>query len=378
MANKTFLIVASGYASGPAQALVDFLKVSDAEVVEFLQHPLVAEGPGNHIQTLVTGNGDLKVKVRRRPNRPPITYVFDFITPLNLRRSDVWISFNALATIQGLIFRKLRRTNYVVHWSVDFVPRRFTNSLVNWVYETFDKRCCKAADLRIELSNSAMENREKQYGLLKEESARALVVPMGFWMDKVPMCEEDVWQAKRIVFLGHLVERMGLDVLLGACKTLRDRNVLFHLDIIGGGPLSDWLSEQIKIDNLQASVSLLGFEADHSVLARILASSTVAVAPYAPDPDSFTRFADPGKIKDYLGAGLPIILTDVPPNATELAEFGGAEIVAHNSYALADAIQNIFADNDEWKKRRADALNYRSQFDWKVMLENKLGFLLSN
>ena len=34
--------------------------------------------------------------------------------------------------------------------------------------------------------------------------------------------------------------------------------------------------------------------------------SSVALAPYAPDPDSFTRFADPSKLKSYAAAGLPM------------------------------------------------------------------------
>ena len=378
MSNKTFLIVASGYASGPAQALVDFLRMSDIDLIEFLQHPLVAEGPGEHIQTVIEKNGVQKVKVRRRPNKPPITYVFDFITPLYLRRSDVWVSFNALATFQGLILRKLGRTKFVIHWSVDFVPRRFSNLLINWLYETLDKRCCEVADLRVELSNAAMQNRNQHYSLSDKSVAQTLVIPMGFWNDKVPVCSEHASQQRRIVFLGHLVDRMGLDALLLACKILRSRNIPFQLDIIGGGPLSAWLQSQIEVDSLEECVSLKGFVADHAQLASLLATASVGVAPYAPDSDSFTRFADPGKLKDYLGAGLPILLTDVPPNAAELAQHGGAEIVGHDADSIADAIQKLLEDESEWKKRRLDALKYRDQFDWKILLDDKLGFLINN
>ena len=378
MPNRSFIIVASGYASGPAQALVDFLRMSDLDVIEFLQHPLVAEGPGEHIQTVIVKNKIQKVKVRRRPNRPPITYVFDFLTPLYLRRSDVWVSFNALATFQGLILRKMRRTRFVIHWSVDFVPRRFSNSLINWFYETVDKNCCERADLRVELSNAAMQNRNQHYCLPEKSFSQTLIVPMGFWNEKVPVCKEDSWDAKKIVFLGHLVDRMGLDELLKACKVLRRREVSFHLDIIGGGPLSTWLHDQIKFDSLEDCVSLKGFVADHATLASLLAESSIGVAPYAPDLDSFTRFADPGKLKDYLGAGLPILLTDVPPNAADLAANGGAEIVQHDADAIADAIQLLFENEHEWKKRRSDALKYREKFDWKIMLDDKLGFLIDN
>jgi glycosyltransferase involved in cell wall biosynthesis len=378
MSNKVFLIVASGYASGPAQALVEFLRMSDLDIIEFLQHPLVAEGPGEHIQTVIVKNKIQKVKVRHRPNRPPITYIFDFLTPLYLRRSDVWVSFNALATFQGLILRKIRRTRFVVHWSVDFVPRRFSNAFINWFYETVDKKCCELADLRIELSNVALQNRNLHYSLSEKSFAQTLVVPMGFWNDKVAVCGEDAWVAKRIVFLGHLVDRMGLDVLLKACKVLRSRKVSFHLDIIGGGPLSTWLHGQIEIDSLEDCVSLMGFVADHATLASLLAGSSIGVAPYAPDLDSFTRFADPGKLKDYLGAGLPILLTDVPPNAADLAANGGAVIVQHDADAIADAIQFLFENEHEWKRRRSDALKYRENFDWKILLDDKLGFLIDN
>jgi glycosyltransferase involved in cell wall biosynthesis len=376
MPNKIFFVVASGYASGPAQALVDFLRMSEVDIIEFLQHPLVLEGPGEHIQTVIRKNETPKARIRRRPNRPPITYVFDFLTPLYLRRSDVWVSFNALATFQGLILRKLGRTKFVVHWSVDFVPRRFSNSLINWFYETLDKKCCESADLRVELSNAAKENRNKHYRLTKNAATQTLVIPMGFWNDKVPVCDDFAWQEKRIVFLGHLVDRMGLDVLLLACKVLRSRNIPFQLDIIGGGPLTTWLQDQIEVESLHECVSLKGFVEDHACLASLLANAAVGVAPYAPDPESFTRFADPGKLKDYLGAGLPILLTDVPPNAVELALHGGAEIVPHEASAIADAIQNLFEDEAEWKKRRSNALRYREQFDWKIMLNNKLGFLI--
>jgi glycosyltransferase involved in cell wall biosynthesis len=376
MSNRVFIVHASGYASGPAQALVDFLKMSNVDLIEFLQHPLVAEGPGLHVQAVFTKHGDQRIKVRRRPNRPPITYIFDLFTPIPSRSSDVWVSFNALGSIEGLILRKLGRTKYVVHWSVDFVPRRFPNFIVNWVYEKFDKISCKYADLHVELSIAALKNRAKHYGLEKSRKTKVLVVPMGFWNDRVPVCGEDAWEAKRIVFLGHLVDRMGLDVLLTACKVLKEREVEFHLDIIGGGPLANWLREQIKFDSLQGCVSLIGFVEDHATLATYLAASSVGVAPYAPDPESFSRFADPGKLKDYLGAGLPILLTDVPPNAAELVAYGGAEIVDYKAEVIADAIQNLFENKAEWVRRRETAMKFRSQFDWKVMLQNKLGFLL--
>ena len=365
-------IVSSGYASGPAQALVEFLRTQQVESLEFIQHPLVAENPGHHIRSNWRNGVLQRMKITNRPNHPPFTYLFDFFSPLIPAKSDLWFSFNVLATAQGLFFRRLGRTSTVIHWSVDFVPRRFEIGFVNWVYKFLDKKCCELADFRIELSQAAFLNRNEQHGLDEDVTNETLIVPMGFWGHKVPVCEVQAWHDRKIVFLGHLVERMGLDVLLDACKILIDRGTQFSLEIIGTGPLNTWLVKTISEYALEDRVTLVGFVRDHDELAGYLSRASIGVAPYSADPDSFTRFADPGKLKDYLGAGLPIVLTDVPPNTAELVEQGGAEVIGHSPDELADAIENLLDHKEEWMRRRASAMTYRLQFDWSTIMESKL------
>jgi glycosyltransferase involved in cell wall biosynthesis len=121
-----------------------------------------------------------------------------------------------------------------------------------------------------------------------------------------------------------------------------------------------------------------GFVPDHRHVERLLAEASIAAAPYRPD-ETFTQFADPGKLKAYLAAGLPIVLTDVPPNARELAAEGGAEIVPYDAAALADALAGGLESEERWHDRRAAALAYARGFDWPVLLSElvrKLGLEL--
>src|SRR5205085_7506685 len=111
---------------------------------------------------------------------------------------------------------------------------------------------------------------------------------------------------------------------------------------------------------------------DHRDVERLLARCSVAVAPYAPSTDSFTRYADPGKLKAYLAAGLPIVLTDVPPNARELAAEGVAELVTFDAAAIADAVARASSSRERWLERRAAALAYARRFDWAVLLRDVL------
>jgi glycosyltransferase involved in cell wall biosynthesis len=194
------------------------------------------------------------------------------------------------------------------------------------------------------------------------------IVPMGAWLDRIPTVPDDGFRRRRVVYLGHLVPRQGVAMLLDALSLLRRRSALIEADIIGDGPLLEGLRARALRLDLGDHVRFHGFIKDHRRVEEILAGASIAVAPYAPDPDSITRYADPGKLKAYVAAGLPVVLTRVPPLAVELAEIGGAVLVPFEADALADAIERGL-DPAAWKQRRDAALAYASRFDWTDLLD---------
>jgi len=263
-----------------------------------------------------------------------------------------------------------------VLWSVDFTPDRFgPGTLLTRLYDSLDGLSCRHADARVELSAVA---RDARNGRLALEGRRrdAHIVPMGTWLDRAPAVPPDGFARRRVVFLGHLTPRQGVPALLDAFALLHSRGSDVTLDVIGGGDQLSALKEQTSALGLRGMVRFHGFVADHRDVERILAEASIAVAPYVPSESSFTRYADPGKLKNYLGAGLPVILTDVPPNARELAREAGAELVLYDAAAIAAAIENGLASPEEWRERRERALRYARGFDWPVLfgdLLDKLG-----
>jgi glycosyltransferase involved in cell wall biosynthesis len=191
---------------------------------------------------------------------------------------------------------------------------------------------------------------------------------MGAWLDRVPTTSPDAYERRRVVFLGHLVARQGVDLLLDALSLLKDVGA----DVIGSGPMDQALRCRAVELGLADAVRFRGFVPDHRDVESMLAQASIAVAPYRPGAATFTSYADPGKLKAYLAAGLPIVMTDVPPNAQTLGEKAGAELVAYDARALADAIEAGLANTERWRERRAAALSYVSRFDWEVLLRDLL------
>jgi glycosyltransferase involved in cell wall biosynthesis len=346
-----FAIVSNGFADGPAQALRDYLVVRGADVVTVF-HPLTPEQGTSHRIARYRDGALVEERTIRVPVGPPASFALDLFIPLLPPKVDVWFGFNPLACSRGLA----SRAECVVLWSVDFVPDRFgPGTTATRIYDRLDRLCCQRADARVELSEAARAGRNARHGLPAD--APAHIVPMGAWVDRVPTTQVNGFERRRAVFLGHLVERQGVDTFLDALRLLDD----IEGAVIGTGPLEQELRARAP-----RSVTFHGYVEDHREVERLLSEASVAAAPYA---ESFTRFADPGKLKAYLAAGLPIVLSDVPPNASELEQEAGAVIVAAEARPLADAIAGAHASPAEWQARRSAALGYAQRFDWNTLLD---------
>jgi glycosyltransferase involved in cell wall biosynthesis len=363
-------IVANGFAEGPAQALRDYLVARGVDVLA-ISHPLTAEQGTRHLVARYANGGLLDERTVRVPLRPPLSFAADPFVPLRPQRVDAWFGFNPLACARGMLARRLGRARFVALWSVDFVPDRFgAGTALTRLYDRLDRLCCLRADARIELSETAREARNRRHAV-PHVAPPTYVVPMGAWLDRVPTTDLDGFRHRRVVFLGHLVARQGVQVLLEALALLVARGEDVSAEIVGTGPLEEELRAGAQRLELQEVIVFRGFVPDHRDVERALAASSLAVAPYDPT-DSFTRYADPGKLKAYVAAGLPIVLTDVPPNAHELAAQGGAEIVPYDAHALAAALVRGFTDAQRWRERRRHALDYARRFDWNTLLAGVL------
>ena len=374
VAASAFMVLLNGtIGSPPASGLLEYLVNHDARQVTAVAHPLTAEDGNSHQITTYEPDRPPRERTLRYPTRPPYTYPLDALVPLRAPRVDGWFAFNNLLCARGLLARRAGRVASVVYWAVDFVPDRFgERRAMTRAYDALDAYCCRHADLRVELSSAALEGRDARHGLGGGVGAPRVLAPIGAWLDRVPVTPEDGWRSRRVVFIGHLVERMGGDTVIEAIALLAERGVDVGADIAGRGPLESQLRAKAERRGLSDRVRFHGFISDHRELERLLAGAAVALAPYSTRVESFTRYADPSKLKSYLAAGLPILLTDVPPNAHELAEYAGAEVVHDDPEAFATAIERTLEDPEEWTRRRAAARRHARQFDWNSIVGNVL------
>jgi glycosyltransferase involved in cell wall biosynthesis len=371
--SSTFTLVCNG-ASGapPAAAVREYLLRHRARRVTAVYHPLGPEDEPRHSIAVYEPDSEPRSRTLRLPSRTPYTYTLDPFIPFWPERVDCWVGFNNLAAGRGLLQRGLGRAGKVVYWAIDFVPDRFGRGLLTRSYDALDAFCCRNVDKRFEVSQAALEARSERHGLSPEDAAPADVAPMGAWLAHVPVAPDDAWRKRRVLFLGHLVPRQGVGKLLDAFDILLSRGVDFTAEIAGHGPLLEELRGRAARTRLSDRVTFVGFIGDPRRLEKFVASGSIAVAPYDTAADSFTRFADPSKVRAYMAGGLPVVMTDVPPNADELAAEGGAELVPYTAEGLADGIARVLSSAEDWQRRRRAALTYAGGFDWELIVGRAL------
>jgi glycosyltransferase involved in cell wall biosynthesis len=372
VSESTFAVVANGYFdSPPVGPLTEHLLDRGVPRLTVVIHPLNTDGDPHH-EIRHYERGELRRRRQLRlPTRPPYTYPLDLLVPPVVGRVDGWLAFNNLAAARGIAARRLGRAGRVLYWAIDFVPDRFGASPLSRAYDALDRFACRHADARIDLSQPALEGREARLGLGPGDAPGA-VLPIGAWVDRVPVADESAAARRKLVFSGHLVERQGVGMLLEALAELRRRGVAFEAAIGGRGPLEAQLREQADRLGLNGSVQFTGFFEDHRDVDRLLASSSIAVAPYDPSDGTFSQYADPGKLKSYLAAGLPIVMTGVPPNAGMLADRGAATVVPFDAVAMADALAGLLESEERWRAAHRAALDVAREFDWARVFDDAL------
>ena len=139
----------------------------------------------------------------------------------------------------------------------------------------------------------------------------------------------------KIVFAGNIGAAQSFATILDAAERLKGISDI-HWLIIGDGRMSDWVSGQIKLRNLENCVHMLGRHSPETVVSLFSEADALLVTLKRDPAFSLTV---PGKIQSYLACGKPVIAS-LDGEGGRLIEEAGAGIAcpAEDPAALVTAV----------------------------------------
>jgi glycosyltransferase involved in cell wall biosynthesis len=204
---------------------------------------------------------------------------------------------------------------------------------------------------------------------------RVLVAHDGVRSDRIVAPRRHDRSIGRAVYCGSLHPGKGMETLLPSARLVPE--VTF--DVIGGEPEQ---IERLRVD-APLNVRFLGHMA-HDECQRRLLDYDLALAPYGslvrgaktPERESLASWMSPLKLFEYMGAGLPIVTSDLPV-LRELLHDGQTALMPppDDPEAFGAAVSRLARDAD-LRARLADAAQARLRnHTWENRASSILAFL---
>lgn len=306
--------------------------------------------------TLVKANYTVLVVARQLPQSVPLIeqpyqtrrlrllcnkHVF-FYVELNLRlffmlffaRYDV-ATANDLDTLPGAYFATKIRRKKLVYDSHEYfteVPELVTRRRVQNVWIGIEKRIFPQLKRCMTVCKSIANVYATKYHVSVD-----VVYNYPFRLQFIPpLASIDLPRRTVILYQGTLNVHRGLEMLIASMVNLPD----FCLLVVGDGPTRWALEQQVRDSHLEKQVVFIGQIAKEQ-LATYTQLATLGVS-LEDDVCANYHFALPNKLFDYIQAGKPVLVSDLPEMAAVVRKYGCGEIVANREpQALAKQIEQM-------------------------------------
>lgn len=367
------VIVATHYWSpGWASALDEYLK-SRARRYRWIGHPLFADGSVANYRLYENGRQTAGFEVAGVKNAT--RFVADVRRTIEWSRlggpTDLFVAGDNLVALAGLWLRRRGFARAVAVYTIDYVPNRFANPVMNRAYHGVDRFAARRADIVWNTASGIVEARhERDRG---RPLAPHIVVPIGAHTKRIAGGASGVARRPVIAYLGHLLEKQGVQLAIQALPKVLTATPNAKLLIIGDGPYRARLEALAAELRVEDRVEFAGFNDDHVAIEHRLLECEIGVAPYVPEPENYSRFQDlPGKIVTYLACGLPVITTTVPRHANRLETAGAGRVMDYEPAAFAEAINGYLTDSARLERARTAALTLARSYDWDEIFDHAL------
>jgi len=353
------------FAWGPSHALGEFLSTNVRELI-FFEFPFAHRRlERSSVRRFVAGRTLSTVSMKTPVMPETLQYAWHFykivFACLHLRREyDLFVGVDCLNAVAGLIVKRLGLVRKVAFYVIDFVPQRFSNPIVNAVYHWITRIALRQADVIWNMSKR-MEVNWVKFGVAPEKN---ILVPTGFFQHDVEEVGISDRQRLLLVLAGSLNPLKGVGLVLEALKDVLRLLPNVKLMVVGGGPYEKELRNRVHESGLSRHVNLLGYIPDHKKMLELIARGSIGLAMYQPDPNSLAWYGDPGRIKEYLAFGLPVITTNVPEISLAIHKANAGIVIPYTKEQLVDALLRLLTDERMFVEMSKNALALSKNFEY--------------
>jgi len=288
------------------------------------------------------------------------------------KRWDLFFGSNNLNAFVGILLKSIGMVKKVIYFTPDYSHHRFKSRFLSQLWHRLDKFCVKRSNITWDSSiymevDYMVREREKR-GYPVEWRNKQIAMPDG--TDPVePMAFEDI-NRYQIGFVGHLKKGMGVDLLIDIFPELVEAVPEVNLLIIGSGPIEEELKRKAKG---KGNITFTGFMGDIDEVYNLLKMCAIGVAPY--EPNTISQYTDSGKVRNYLTAGIPMVVTKVAPMSHEIERRKCGFAVEYKKGDFLQATIKLLNDESLLRSFRENVKEVADDYRWDKTIARALAVL---
>lgn len=364
----------------PGGDLKRFLNNNNCFFVTYLTHPLLLLEESKKLSSEAEFYKESRIIEKSTTKHwslpEPFSYAKDFIYTIiwilkSNTKYDIFFGINNINALSGIFLKKIGRVKKVVYYTIDLYPQRFKSKLINFIYHKLDYFCTVNCDETWNVSPFIEKYRMKKWGLNKK---RQHTVPIGIWFNEIKRSKKT--DKNKIVYVGHLKDFYGVDLVIRSLPFIIKKIHTIKLEIIGGGEQMDELKKIASSLSINKYIKFHGWK-EKKQSEHIMSDAALGLAPFNTlIIDEKVKNGDPAKIKDYLGLGLPVIMTDASINAQIINQSRCGLIIKYDEKSFSEAVVRLLSNKKLLKEYRVNALKFANQYDWSYIFTQNISRLL--
>jgi len=171
----------------------------------------------------------------------------------------------------------------------------------------------------------------------------------------------------RLIYHGTVARRHGLEVALRAVSNVKRSIPNLEFLVIGGGDDLGRIKKIAAEMDLGDCVRFLGTMPTEE-LPQYLRRADLGVVPILYDP--FTRYMLPLKLLEYVGMGIPCIVSETETIRAYFSDEMVRFSKPGDERELADGILELYRDPDQRARQVAEAARFNASFNWEQQKKN--------
>lgn len=303
--------------------------------------------------------------------RLPFTKGAMFYATYNLRlffylifhKCDVLLSNDLDTLLANHWARKFKRNCRLIYDSHEYftgVPELADNPKVKRFWERIEKKTVPGVDTMYTVNDSIAGLYRKQYNrevFVVRNIAERRPVEQLKTKDELGLPDN-----KKIIIIqgaGINIDR-GAEEMVEAMKFIPDVWLIF----VGDGDAVSSLKEQVKRLNLDEQVKFFG-KRPYNELMNFTIHADLGVS-MDKDTNINYRFSLPNKLFDYIHAGIPVLVSDLPEIRRIVDEYDlGIISTTHEPQGIAELVNGLFADEERYYQLTENARTAARELTWE-------------